>query len=153
MTPKIKVSLGDSGCQKPNCAHRFSIPHRHHMRSEKQWINLWTRPGSPRPVFRGDLGLGERFLRLLRERYYAFRPQDTVRICEWHHVEIHMEYRIIIGELSLALRKPSSMFTVEEAIRAMLHCRLACQEWIKQETPGMDPKKATRLRLWGRQKP
>lgn len=149
MTPKIRVDLSESGCQKPKCPRRFAKgAQRHHKRHEKHWLNLWSRQGTP--LFRGDPSLGAKMAHRLREHYYQFRKQDTVRLCEEHHMEIHRIYLQVLAEFQLRLRKHRKFFSFEEALLAMRLCRKACDEWLKTRSPGLTKKEGRILLGWGK---
>ena len=150
VTPKIRLDLSDSRCRKPFCKHAGKgPPNRHHLRHEKTWINLWNRLGPP--PFRKKREWGRRLFRLLKERYYQFRPQDVVVLCEWHHVEIHLIYRIIVLDAQVRFGKTKSKFSFEEALWVMRECKKACLDWLRTSSQGQNPNAAKRKGLWGKQ--
>ncbi len=146
MSPKIRLDLSEVGCDKPGCTHWLSIPQRHHLRHEKTWINQFQRSGPPIGM---DIGKSRALVNLLRERYFAFRPQDLGRLCEWHHVEIHQIYRGVILDAQLKFGWKRMAFTWREIIWTMRQCKLAYKKWIKKKTPGLNPVRARKRGDWG----
>jgi hypothetical protein len=143
---KITVDLTESGCSKPGCTHKYSLPNRHHTRHEKTWINQWDRFGPP--TYKGERDLGRSMYLRLKERYYQFRDKDVVRICEWHHAEIHDVYRAIVRQAEARFKRKRDIFTYEQAAWTMRECRKYCYEWLNKQTPGYKPERARRLGKW-----
>lgn len=140
MSPKVQIDLSSSRCAKKGCKN-FSKLHRHHLRHEKHWLNVWLY--SPTPTFKGSKQQGRTAISILKLRYFQFREVDTVRLCESHHVEIHVIYSSLLRRFSLIeFKKHEAAFSVEEALHVMRVCKKACLEWLKEETPGIDPKSA-----------
>lgn len=80
--------------------------------------------------------------RAFRERYYKFDPCDTVEICVFHHEEIHHLYMRVIGRhLRKWSKLPCRNWSWEMAESLMKDLRKYCRQWLKRETPGMEPRK------------
>jgi hypothetical protein len=139
---KIKVDLTESGCQKPGCKHKFSKPNRHHLRHEKRWLNLWSYCAPPRWVWKGETKGPNTYLVRLKERYFQFRAQDTCRICEWHHAEIHEVYATIYRHAESEFNLPWKAFDWRQAIYVMRECKKYCREWLSRPSPGLSPRAA-----------
>lgn len=139
---KIKIELNDVGCQKPGCKRRFSTPNRHHMRHEKRWINLWSRFPPPHWRRLGEFIPSRHILLRIKERYYQFRPQDTVRLCIFHHAEIHMIYEGIYRSAEAKFKLPWKAFGWREAIYVMRECKIHCKKWMQHPSPGVNPRRA-----------
>lgn len=78
----------------------------------------------------------------MKRRYKAFRPKDTVEICENHHEEIHELYNhIIAAEVRRLGWRPTKAWTWEEADDLMKKLRAYCDDWLKRTTPGLPLKK------------
>lgn len=116
-----------SQCAKPNCT-RHTL-HRHHTGSEGMWLkHFGWRKGQVR---------FDKF----KKRYYSFRVQDTIRICDWHHEEIHDIYFSIITEVKTLVAKRFCDYSWKEANALMERLRKVCRQWLKEETPGKEPKR------------
>jgi len=126
---KIKISTKDIGCQKFKCRRRLKRTHRHHKGHEKLFVNVWA------GVKRGKT------YTVLVDRYLEFRSGDVVHICDQHHAEIHHYYREIIYGHQVELKKPLIAFSWKEARQLMKAMRDECEEWLKEDTPGMSPRK------------
>lgn len=114
------------GCTKPNCGHRAAL-NRHHRGHEA----LWFGPFAHRAT--------EAKWQLFIERYKAFREEDIVRICIFHHAEIHSIYDKIINEDIQITGLALYLYSWRQAEALMRKLRRACAEWLKRETPGLDP--------------
>lgn len=135
MTPKIKLNLAESGCRKPGCKRRFDGPiHRHHVRNDKWFLTLWKRFGPPEK--------DRSTLRYLNARYHSFRKQDVVNLCSWHHAEIHILYEARRALLIKETRTlyGSYMHDWKAAIYLMRKFKQICREWLKEDTPGINPR-------------
>jgi len=126
---KIKISTKDIGCKKPGCRRRLKRTHRHHKAHEKLFINIWA-----------GIKRGKTYVDLVN-RYLEFRPMDTVPICDQHHAEIHHIYREVIYVHQVKLRIPLVAFSWKQARDLMKAMRDECNKWLKEDTPGMSPKK------------
>lgn len=125
---KLKVKVDEVGCRKPGCKRRLTIPQRHHRGWETLFINAF-----------GLVMVNSKRLRKFRERYEAFRPEDVVSLCDWHHAEIHHHYRAIVDEDRKKVRKAMHAYSWKQAERLMEKLRDFCLEWEKKETSGMNP--------------
>lgn len=137
---RIKLNLEDAGCQKPGCKHKLEILHRHHMRHEKRWINLWSYGPPPHWRRPGEWIPSRHILLRLRERYFQFRSRDVIRLCEWHHIEIHEAYKVIYHQAEIKFKMPWKAFGWKEAIFVMRECKKYCKEWLQRSSPGINPK-------------
>jgi hypothetical protein len=136
MTPKIKVELSEvRRCSKPGCKKRHPL-HRHHVRNEALFLGLWKR--LPQGLKSDDVRVIQR---LLRVRYYEFRPRDVVDICDWHHAEIHLLYDRV-----RMVRDIVYDGTTRQVLGLMREYKKICREWLKEETPGTNPKAVFRKR-------
>lgn len=129
MTPVIKVDASEVGCRKPGCKRKLAIPQRHH----RAYHTLFIR------AFR-DRANTKKYKRLVK-RYNAFVEADVVRLCAWHHCEIHNEYGEVIRRFVRQARRLHLMLlSWKEAEQLMLELTQYCLEWEKRETPGCNPK-------------
>lgn len=139
---KIKIELNDVGCQKPGCKRRFSTPNRHHMRHEKRWINFWGMNPVPGWKWGKEVSNGGTYLAMLRARYYQFRSRDLVRLCIFHHAEIHIIYERIYRSAEAKFKLPWKAFGWREAIYVMRECKIYCKKWMQHPSPGVSPRRA-----------
>lgn len=145
MTPKVTIDVSEAGCQKKGCTHQGGGPiHRHHIRHKRYWINRFESKdlyfggrGDNARMLRVDW---EMFVRTLKERYAKWLPRDIVRLCDYHHVEIHAIYRRI--NRSVIDSAKNGIVTPRDAIRAMRLCKQALREWLKKPSAGMNPRRA-----------
>lgn len=128
----IKIKTKDIGCQKRKCRRRLKLTHRHHKAHEKLFIGVWA-----------GVKRGKDYKELV-DRYLEFRPEDVIHVCDQHHAEIHHIYRDIIYEHQVAARIPLIAFTWPRAKRLMKAMRDECNEWLKEDTPGMSPRRVFR---------
>lgn len=127
--PEIRIRTKDTGCRKPKCEHKLSITHRHHRRFQSLFIQAFT-----------AIGKKGKKLKTLTRRYEAFRSEDVVRLCAWHHCEIHQNYKSAIYKF-LKKTKKKYVFDLnwKEAFDLMKELEEYCLEWEKEETPGVNP--------------
>lgn len=93
------------------------------------WIGIWI-----------GLRKGEPEFDALVQRYWQFRLEDIVHVCEWHHAEAHKLYDGIIQEFKRRLAKPLYKASWQEAEELMRLLEDACEQWLTQETPGYNPR-------------
>ena len=125
--PLVKLKTGEVGCRKPGCTHRLELTHRHHRRCETLFVTAFQ-----------DTKISKRYTDLC-SRYEKFDERDTVRICAWHHAEIHILYDGIILDFKIKINKVLHDFTWEEADFLMRSLRKACYAWESEITPGINP--------------
>lgn len=113
-------------CSKPACTHTDSKLARHHRKYESLIIGCFERQG------------GRRWLALSR-RYYDFRPQDIVVLCEWHHREIHELYKVIVSKHVRKIGRRIQQWSWTEADILMKELDAVCKRWLKLITPGSPP--------------
>ena len=118
---KVKVS-----CAKPNCDHGGSVQ-RHHKGHEKLFLR----------AFKGRKGT--KTYTIMERRYKEFRDTDVVPLCPDHHAEIHYEYREIITIFQTQEGMHRSRFSWNAAWDLMTELWNHCDEWLKEESSGMDP--------------
>lgn len=116
-----------ASCSKPNCQHIGAVLNRHHKGNEALWLGVLKH--------RKD----EATYRALLRRYYQYRKEDCVDLCRLHHAEIHEIYDEITAEDQAGRQKKSLRdYSWEEAAELSLKLAVACHEWLKKETPGID---------------
>ncbi len=143
--PKINLSLEEVGCRKPNCKYRLEITSRHHRRCESMFIRAF---GKIMPI-----KVTKRYIKLV-DRYDSFDPRDWVRLCAWHHCEIHLIYDNLIHRDKLKRRKLSLVdYTWDEAKALMSKLKKICREWEDRDTPGKDPADCASHRRFPRYRP
>lgn len=76
--------------------------------------------------------------RELKNRYNEFRATDCVRICTWHHEEIHVLYMPTIKQYVQWYGHPKE-WSWEQINALIAHLRKKCDEWVLVQTPGMQP--------------
>ncbi|KKN88123.1 hypothetical protein LCGC14_0251950 [marine sediment metagenome] len=132
--PKINLELKDVGCRKPGCQRRMEPTSRHHRQNESLFINAF-----------GDrhAKMRTKTYKALVQRYASFDERDIIRICNWHHCEIHLMYDEAINEDRQLHLKPMLEYTWQEANSLMRALRKLCYKWEKEETPGRDPADCT----------
>ncbi len=118
---KVRIS-----CAKPNCDHGGRVQ-RHHKGHEKLFLRAFK-----------DRKESKTYKIMLR-RYEQFRPDDTVPLCPDHHAEIHYEYRDIIALFQAQQGMHRRDFSWDAALTLMAELRYHCDEWLKEESSGMDP--------------
>lgn len=74
-----------------------------------------------------------------KKLYEAFRPRDVVKICDWHHREIHERYSVIVNAHKARLRKRLRSYSWKEAEALMKLLEQECDRWLKLQTPGSPP--------------
>lgn len=91
------------------------------------WLGIWAsrRRGEPR---------WEKF----KTRYYEYREEDCVLICVSHHAEIHAIYDRIIQEDLTKVGKPLWKYSWIEAEKLMDKLEMACRQWERMRTPGIN---------------
>lgn len=129
--PIITVKTTEVGCRKPSCKHRMELTHRHHRKCETLFITAFGRNPARNTK-------SKRF-KLLCSRYEKFDERDVVRLCAWHHAEIHVLYDDIILDFKIEINKILANFTWEEADKLMRRLRKACYQWETEVTPGINP--------------
>ena len=73
----------------------------------------------------------QKTFRQFKKRYYEFRNEDCVDICEQHHTEIHTLYFARISRVvRLRGHVPCSRWTWEQANALMAELRTLCNEWL-----------------------
>lgn len=70
--------------------------------------------------------------------YKMFRKDDVVDLCINHHEEIHQLYLPVIREWA-AQRGPCKDWTWQQAYELIAFLRVCCDNWLKVETPGVEP--------------
>lgn len=126
---KLPVALSGvavEGCAKPNCKWNRAPLHRHHKRHQALWFGPWAWRGA------------EKAWRQFVQRYNEYRPKDIVRLCSYHHAEIHSIYDVIILSDVARLQRSLYKYTWPQGHRLMRKLEDACDEWLKKETPGID---------------
>jgi hypothetical protein len=123
------------GCEKPNCSTGVSTLNRHHKRHEAMWRGVWSKRRRGEPAW-------DKFLK----RYFEFRPEDTVVVCESHHAEIHVLYDQIIKADRDERGKNLSQYSWSEARQLMTRLEDCCLEWLDYISPGISSE------LYGRTK-
>lgn len=113
------------GCQKLNCKTGSYKLHRHHLASEKFFLD----------VLHGKYRT-QRWYQVMVENYYSFRPRDTVSICEPHHAEIHHRYNKLVGKYIRANGPPQN-WTKQVAENLMSLLRADGRRWLRTETLGL----------------
>lgn len=61
-------------------------------------------------------------------------------LCPRHHAEIHSIYDELITADKWLVGRPLSYYSWRQAERLMSQLEAACDKWLKEETPGIDPK-------------
>lgn len=123
---KISLRTADAGCRKKGCKYNGPL-HRHHYAHEQWIIRRWDRPSS-------------RWLKALKARRDKFLEEDIVRLCPRHHAEIHWIYSAWIRDFVFQSGKMFVVqWTTKDAQSLMDRLRSGCLEWLKIETPGIDP--------------
>lgn len=113
------------GCQKLECRTGSYKLHRHHMASEKMFLDILS-----------GRHKDQQWYKQLQENYYAFRPKDVVSICEAHHAEIHHRYNRLVGKYTRS-NGPMQNWTKGQAENLMSLLRAECKRWLRTRTPGM----------------
>jgi len=134
---RLKISLSEVGCQKPGCRRKLLTPHRHHTGNEAFLIS------ELRIVLRWGI-LNEELKRVyssLIRRYNKFLPKDTVTLCPWHHAEIHEIFEHMYFEMRSKDSTPIHLMTPGQFLRFRHAFRSACSGWMKEVTPGVNPRK------------
>lgn len=122
----MRVSLASvPRCTKPNCGHRAPL-NRHHKAHEALWLGAWAH--------RSQEAQWKAFVK----RYYEYREEDIVRICLPHHAEIHAIYDEIIAEDLALVGLPLYLYSWSQGRRLMRKLRAACDQWLLDDTPGID---------------
>ena len=124
---KLKIKTDAIGCRKPGCKYRLLIPHRHHRKCESLFVHAFVSVDRKRKTKR---------YREFVKRYKAFREQDVILLCPWHHCEIHLAYEPIIFS---HLNKPPEVFTWKQAWALMNELEEHCRDWEEEETDGVHP--------------
>lgn len=70
------------------------------------------------------------------DRYYEFREEDIVDVCESHHAEIHEIYDKIIQRDLRRTGVPLRNYTWTMAENLMERLITRCNQWLDEETPG-----------------
>lgn len=133
------LSIHDSAtgeCGKVGCHTPSRTLHRHHRRHQAMWIGVWL----ARRV--GE----EKFITFCWD-YHAFLAKDWVRLCDMHHAEIHLIYDGIIRRDKLKTGRPLSKYSWAQAEKLMDKLESTCVKWLRKDTPGLDPKYLTNLRV------
>lgn len=76
-----------------------------------------------------------------RLRYYEFRQEDVVEICNWHHEEAHVIYLSHINAMISEINKPLREWSWIQADELMRRLRSVCASWLTIETPGITPRR------------
>lgn len=122
-------------CTKPQCDRHMLA--RHHVKMSSLWLSL----GSQLVRQPKSQGWTAQKIIEMHLRYHAFLPQDVVKICNWHHGEIHLLYDIEIDHcLAEKEQKPLNKWSTEEAEWLMDRFQAVFDNWIQKVTPGVDPK-------------
>lgn len=122
--------MKDVGCRKPRCKRRMEPTSRHHRRNESLFINAFaSEPGKKRT----------KWYKKLVERYESFDERDIIRICNWHHCEVHLLYDEVINTDRQLQQKTMPEYHWQQAGVLMRALRKLCYEWEKEETPGRNP--------------
>lgn len=107
-------------CAKKNCTRR--AVHRHHRAHEWMWVKILERIKSPR-------------FKSFRDRYFEFRKEDVVNICEEHHKEIHFLYNVLIQCHKSKCGVGFNAYTWDQALDLMRLLREFCAVWLTIFTP------------------
>jgi hypothetical protein len=141
MTVVRGLAAVEGGCEKPSCTHHSARINRHHRGYDSLWFSSWHR-------FRGRT-----WWQKVVDRYWEYRKADCVRLCVYHHAEIHMLYDELIAVAIARARVPLHRFSKRAAQELQRDLRRACRNWLLLVTPGTDPdlynlrKRARRRRL------
>lgn len=122
-------------CAKLDCNSGSRTLHRHHRKHQAMWIGVWRvrRAGE------------EKFLKFCYN-YHAFLRKDWDRICDRHHAEIHLIYDMIIQQDVARVGRPLAHYSWAQAEKLMAKLEATCVEWLKKDTPGLDPEKLNDIR-------
>lgn len=132
--PRINLEMKDVGCRKPNCKRRMEPTSRHHRRNESLFINAFASDHAKRRNIR---------YKKLVERYDSFDEGDIIRICNWHHCEIHLLYDEVINTDRQLQQRTMPDYTWHQADLLMRALRKLCYKWEKENTPGRSPEDCT----------
>jgi hypothetical protein len=125
MTPVVSFAgFKAVRCEKVSCTTGSFKLHRHHMASEKMFLD----------VLHGRYH-DQKWYQQLTSNYYAFREKDVVHICEPHHAEIHHRYNKLVGKYIRANGPPQN-WTKRQAENLMSILRAECQRWLRAKSAG-----------------
>ena len=141
--PKIHLKLTDVGCRKPNCKRRIEPTSRHHRRNESLFINAFTLDPTKNKT--------KKYKNFIK-RYTSFHKNDFVRICNWHHCEIHLMYDELINTDRNLRQRAMPDYSWRQANALMKKLGKFCLEWEKEDTPGRNPEDCNFLKRFPQEK-
>ena len=122
------VNARKRSCRKPGCRSGSYKISRHHKGHQFMFVSSFVRTRYGDPRYKDFV-----------EKYYQFRLEDIVDICDHHHMEIHVIYDRIIQRDMIKTGRHLRNYSWVQATTLMKKLEKRCERWLKENTPGISP--------------